>query len=529
VQSNTIIKWGLRAAGLVVVLIILGITTLFVLINQTVDSIYGGQAELADHAQFQTDIAPSAITNVSVLSPDGAEMLADRTVLLDGGNIVSITQDTVPPEGVFVIDGQGKFLIPGLTDSHAHLHRSPNDFLLYVANGVTQIRSMNGSSADLVLRDEIKNGRIGPHYYVSSPSMNSHDGWAAVMDVLPVPAWMPEFMQIWFIETAFSVQSTPNAKQAAKEARAFIQRGHDGMKLYGFLNMESYRAILDVAEELDVPTAGHLPDAMPLSELRTTKLGEIAHIEEIVKALRREFSNLGSQGDETYLALVERRKDEIIADLVANDIAVHTTLWYTESLYDQIFDLETKIKEVRLEYANPGIVEGAPGSGSGWLPGSNKFETYYAGDTPEEIAGGKERWRDREEAHHILLRAMVEGGVTILAGTDANGWLTVPGFSLHDELQSLNRAGMSPAQTLYSATAAPAELIRNNAGKIEAGRRADLVLLNANPLIDIENTTSINTVILNGRVFERTQLDAMLGAVKAANASSRNFDLSLYQ
>jgi len=528
VQSKTIKKWSLRAAGLIVVLIALGMITLFILITGTVDRIYGGQTVIAGHSQFQTDIKPTAITNVNVLSPDGTEMLAGRTVLMDEGKILSVAQNGSVPDGVSVIDGRGKYLIPGLTDSHAHLQRSPNDLLLYVANGVTQIRSMGGSDADLDLKREIENGRIGPHFYVSSPSMNSADGFGAVGEDM-FPSWIPEPIILWFVENAFNTYVASDAKQAAKDARTFIEDGHDGLKLYGFLNMESYRAILDVAEELDVPTAGHMPDAMLLSELRTTKLGEIAHIEEIVKALRREFSSLENQGNETFLSYVEGRKDEIIADLIASDIAVQSTLWYTESLFDQIFDLETKIKEVRLEYANPGIVEGAPSSGTGWLPGSNKFQTYYAGDTPEEIAVGKERWRDREKAHHILLKAMVEGGVTILAGTDANGWLTVPGFSLHDELQSLNRGGMSPAQTLNTATAAPAKLINNNAGIIEAGRRADLVLLNQNPLLDIENTTSIDTVILNGKVLDRDRLDAMLEAVKAANASSRNFDLNLYK
>lgn len=520
-------KWSLRAGGVIFILIMLAMIGLYVWVNQTVDRIYGGQTEIADHVQFQVDARPTAITNVSLLSPDGTEMLADRTVLLDSGKIISIEQNGPVPDGMLVVDGQGKYLIPGLTDSHAHLQRSSNDLLLYVANGVTQIRSMGGSDADLDLKRQIENGRTGPNFYVSSPSMNSADGFGSVGEGA-FPNWIPEPIIIWFVEKAFNTHITHNPEQAAKDARAFIEAGHDGIKLYGFLTLESYRAILDVAEERNVPTAGHLPEAMPLSDLRTTKLQEIAHIEEIVKALQREFGHFESQDSEVFLALVERRKSNIIADLVANDIAVHSTLWYTESLYDQVYDLEAKIREIRLEYANPGIVEGDPNSGTGWLPGLNKFQTYL-GDTPEEIAEGKKYWKAQEEAHHILLKAMIESGVTILAGTDANGWLTVPGFSLHDELRALNRAGLSPVQTLYSATAAPAHRINNNAGVIAVGRRADLVLLTQNPLTDIEHTTSIDTVIVNGRVFNRAQLDAMLEAVKTANTSSRNFDLSLYQ
>jgi len=522
-RSNIIVKWSLRAAGLIIVLTVLAVMALFVLTNRLVDSIYGGQTVVAGHVQFQTDVKPTAITNVSVLSPDGTGMLADRTVLLDDGEIISVVQDGSVPDGMTIINGQGKFLIPGLVDSHVHVQRSPNDLLLYVANGVTQIRSMGGSESDLILRQEIENGRIGPHFFVSSTAMSSDSVLTSAG-----PDWFSGPLAVWFAELAFNMHSTPNADQAAKDARSFAQDGYDGFKLYGFLDMDSYRAILDVADELDVPTVGHLPDTMPLSELRTTKLREIAHIEEIVKGLLNEFGGFNDQGGSAFLGLVESRKEEIIADLAANDIAVHSTLWFTESLKEQVFNLEAAIVDVPLEYANPGIVEGHSSTDNGWLPGSNKFQTY-AGDTPEEVSLSRDFWDAREKAHHILLEAMVEGGVTILAATDANGWLMIPGFSLHDELQSLNRVGMSPAQTLYAATAAPAKQINNNAGVIEAGRRADLVLLNENPLANIENTTSIDTVIQNGRVLGRAKLDAMLEAVKAANAASRKFDIGKYQ
>jgi hypothetical protein len=522
-QSHTIVKWGLRAAGLFVGFIVLVITAIGLLTARTADRVYGGQTTVVEHRQFQTEIQPTAITNVNVLSSDGAEMLANRTVLLDGGKIISVVESGAVPDEVFVIDGQEKFLIPGLIDSHVHLQRSPNDLLLYVANGVTQIRSMGGSDADLVLKREIENGRIGPKFYVSSPAMNSAD-----MLTSRGPDWFSGPLAIWFIEEAFNIHATPNTAGAAQDARSFAQKGYDGIKLYGFLEMESYNRILDVAQELDIPTVGHLPDAMPLSELRTTKLREIGHIEEIVKALFEESRSFSNQDDDSFLELVESRKDQIIADLVENDIAVHSTLWLTESFIDQIFDLETKITEVKLEYANPGIVEGHSVTENGWLPGNNKFQTY-AGNTPEEIAGNRGFWEAREDAHHILLEAMIAGGVKILAATDANGWLTIPGFSLHHELQALNRAGMTPAQTLRAATAAPAEAINNNAGIIEPGRRADLVLLNKNPLMDIKNTRTIDSVILNGRVLDSTRLDAMLEAVEIANASSREYDISLYK
>lgn len=511
---------------MIAALIVLAMVAAVVMTNRTVDYIYGGQTEVVDPAHFSVEAQTTAITNVSVLSPDGMEMLPGRTVMVSDGQIVSIAENDEDLGDVARIDGTGKFLIPGLVDSHVHLQRSPNDLLLYLANGVTQIRSMGGSDADVALKREIENGRIGPHYYVSSPSMNSHDGFGG--SGISAPEWIPGSVVTWLVENIANTHVTTSPEEAAKDARDFIDDGYDGIKLYGFLNMESYRAILDTAEELDVPTVGHLPDAMPLSELRTTKLGEIGHLEELVKALMNEFGSIDEKGGDAFLQFVERRADEVASDLAANDVAVQTTLRFSESFAEQVFDLEGALSRTPLEYANPGIVEGTAALGFGWLPDNNKF-AQLAGSTPEERAGAKEFWTAREEAHRILLKALIRAGVTIIAGTDANGWLSVPGFSLHDELQSLNSAGMTPAQALYTATAAPAERIANNAGVIAVGRRADLVLVDQNPLDDIANTRAINAVIVNGRVLDRALLDRMLGAVEAANAASREFDISAYQ
>lgn len=530
-QTQRIKKWVFRSVGVVLVLIMLAVLALSLLINRTMDLVYGGQTSVVDHNLFQIEAQPVAITGVSLLSPDGTEMLADRTVLIENGHIVAVDHRGSVPEGMSTIDGRGKYLIPGLTDSHVHLQRSANDLLLYVANGVTQIRSMGGSDFDLELKREIEAGRIGPHYYVSSPSMNSADGFGSAADTFP--SWIPDSVAIWMAENMYRIHISLSAPESAEDAKSFIESGYDGIKLYGFLTAESYRAILDAADELGVPTAGHIPDDIPLSELESIKLGEIAHIEEIVKKLQGEFESglFPFEGD--FLEYVESRKDKIAADLASNDIAVHSTLWLAESFQRQVYDLENKLAEIELEYANPGIVEGVPASASGsvfggWLPGRNKFQTY-AGNTPEDIESSKNYWRNFEDAHRRLAKAMIDSGVTILAATDATAWLVIAGFSLHDELETLTNAGMTPAQALYSATAAPAQIINNNAGVIDVGYRADLVLLNQNPLEHIANTRSIDTVILKGKVLDRAMLDGMLEAVRVANGSSRTMDISLYQ
>ena len=123
---------------------------------------------------------------------------------------------------------------------------------------------------------------------------------------------------------------------------------------------------------------------------------------------------------------------------------------------------------------------------------------------------------------------MVDKGVKILAGTDSNIPVMVPGFALHDELKSLTQSGMSPSQALLSATTIPANWMKIRSGKILPDYRADLVLLNKNPLDNIENTKTIEMVIMNGKVFNRNQLDAILNTVKETNDRSRNKEISSF-
>ena len=508
---KTLSKW---LFGLIIFLLILATAYLVWFING-VNTINGADTELADHAAFASPIELTAITDVNVLSPDGKTMLPNRTVVVDGGKIVSVTSGDTVPADAMVINGRGKYIIPGLVDSHTHILKSRNDLLLYVANGVTHIRDLGGPPEHLKLREEIEQGRVGPRMFVSSPPINS-------MGLLK-----GTFFEIM---TLFH-KTTRSAEHAKKLVKEFADQGYDAIKTY-HLDMPSYRAVNELAAELGIPTTGHFPLSMELSELAVTQQKEVAHIEEIVRILIREFGSINEKGSDAFYAHVEARSDDVIDDILANDITVNSVLWFMESIHDQFSDLEAELKSVQIEYANPGRVEGtidAPGDfKAGWLPGDNQFEAVSA-PSEQEYKENDIYWLAREKAHHILLKAMVRRGVRIIAGTDAGANLVVPGFSLHDELQSLNLGGMTPTQALATATINPAQMMNSNAGAIEVGRRADLLVLDKNPLADINNTRAINTVILNGRVFGRDKLDAMLAAVKKANENSRKYNIDEYR
>ncbi|MCL1035949.1 amidohydrolase family protein [Shewanella submarina] len=500
-----IMKGGLWLGAVSLTLVVLFIYSA----HGDIKKLYGADTQLVDSSQFMPTDGPLLIRNVSILSPNGEQMLPATDVLIEDGKIAAIGDDIVAPKKLFEVDGAGKFLIPGLVDSHAHVMHSENDLLLYLANGVTHIRELAGSEKHLALRDEIGAGRLGPRMYVASPQLDT-DGF-----------WLGLYRD--FTRFSRNVYDPETAREVVWE---LDRKGYDAIKLYD-LNVETYRAINAEAGIAGIPTLGHLPVDMDLDELSSTGQQEIAHIEELVKLLLRDFGSVRQQGTDAFRDFAAERSDRIAKDLAGNQIAVHSVLWFMESIERQFDDLENLLGEVRLEYANPGIVEGNQYAGFGWLPERNRFRRDDA-DSVEENELLMDFWQARKDAHHLLLKAMIANGVVLLAATDSNADLVVPGFSLHDELQSLNQAGMSIPEVLKSATSHPADLMNSNAGYIEEGKRADLVLLNKNPLVQMGNTRSIEAVIVNGRYLQRKQLDAMLQSVKEANNRSREMDIGHY-
>lgn len=480
--------------------------------NYGLNKMYGAHTDVVDHQQFNSKTIPVAINNVNLLSPEGDRFIPNQTVLLDKGLIMAI--DSVPQksEQMKIINGEGKFLIPGLIDAHVHLFKSQNDLLLYVANGVTQIRELIGSEEILTWKKEVQEGRLGPEMYVASPRLGSFGT-----------------MEGWFMSWAQGYDNITTAKDGEKAVEAYHKQGYDGVKIYSQLNKETYEAICQAAEKLGMGVMGHIPFSTELSEIYLSSQSDIAHFEEIMNALNREFGYYNGGNVEEFLAFVDKRCEEVANNLIKHNITITSTLWGTKHLVEQKYDLENLLKEVKLEYVNTGLCEWselAPG-GPGWLPEVNMY-TVPKGLTPEESAGRKYHWETYIRAEQLVARKLISRGVKIMAGTDANIPVRVPGFSFHDELESLKEVGMSTEKILQSATKIPADWMKSNAGEIVPQRKANLVLLDKNPLTDIRNTTTINTVFLNGRVLDRGTLDQMLNAVRVANDSCRKKDISRF-
>lgn len=506
-KYTSIKKWTL---GTILTLITVSIVSC-VGVKSQIKQHLGTNTERVNPSTFKTPSTPLAIKNVSVLTVDCTKMIDSLTVLIKDNKIIQIDKDVNISSEYKIIDGTGKYLIPGLVDTHVHLHDSKNDLLLFLANGVTHISEMFGQERHLNWRKEAEEGALSPKIYVATRKVGSQKGLVRKIK-----------------SRFFGSQSNyTTPKKARKAVRKFREQGYDAIKLSTFLNAEIYDALTDEAKKQNIPAIGHLTSEVGLKGLYTSGQSQLAHLEEITKSTMVDFGGLDSSNTEEYKAYLRMNVDSIARKFKEINMIVSSTAWIIESIPKQNFDIENFLKTVKLEYQNPGEIEGSKFA-KGWLPGNNSYENMGIKNDPDLTNKHKLFWNAYVDAIHIMGRALVNNNVTIITGTDSNAPGVVAGFSLHDELESLSKIGMSNTQVLYAATMAPAEWMKSDAGKIEEGSRADLVLLTKNPLEDINNTRSIEAVIANGKFLNRVTLDKILQAIKDANNNSRKKNIDKF-
>jgi imidazolonepropionase-like amidohydrolase len=379
--------------------------------------------------------------------------------------------------GARVIDGRGKFLIPGLWDMHVHTAIAGGRALLglYVANGVTGVRDMAGDWPTLRgWRDDIAAGRlVGPRIVASGPYLEGGD--------IPVPHLLAR---------------TPEEGRAGVDS--LVELGVDFVKVHGQLTRETYFAIARRARERGIPFAGHVPRAVGSADASDSGQRSIEHLLAIPApctpaesaALVPRYPVQGALG---------RCSSADLAPLYARFVRNHT--WVTPTFVAQV------------EVAGwPG--HSVPGDSlAHYLPDSLRAFVARIFPMPDSIPPGADsvgRAMLAKRMHQVA--AMHRAGVAVLTGTDAPLRNSPPGFGLHEEMLLLVRGGLSPFEVLQAATLEPARYfgMLDSAGVVAPGRLADLVLLDANPLEDIRNTRKIRAVIANGRLFEAHDLQRLV-------------------
>jgi imidazolonepropionase-like amidohydrolase len=410
-----------------------------------------------------------AFVNVNVVPMDRDRVLAGQTVVVQDGRITAVgpAATTSVPAGAIRVDGQRKYLMPGLAEMHGHIPppSQPAQYIedvlfLYVANGVTTVRGMQGAPGQLALRDRVNKGElVGPTLYLAGPSFNGN-----------------------------TVKTPDQAAQLVREQKS---QGWDLLKVQGGLSVATYDAMARTAKEVGIPFAGHVPADVGL--VHAIEMGQqtFDHIDGFVEYLE----GAGRPVDEGKLREIVRRVRDAGAWIVPT-MAVWETLQGT-------LDEKTVTGYPELKYMPVQQVQQ-------W---TKAFQTRVAGPQYNQAAA-----RQIIDNRMRILRALHEGGVRILLGTDAPQQFSVPGFSVHREMTRMIAAGMTPYDVVKAGSQNVGAYFKDKDafGTIEVGKRADLILVEGNPLQDVANIARRAGVMARGRWLTESDIQARLGRIAAA-------------
>ena len=433
-----------------------------------------------------------AIANVTVIDGTGAAPRAHQTVLVGGHRILRIgaSRRTPVPPGVQVIDGTGRYLVPGLWDMHVHAwNRQPFE-RIYLSAGIVGIREM-GTGVDPLWggegiwrwREQVRTGQApGPRVFAAGFILN---GGA------------PEHQPVQFFKAAH----TPQAARAWVDSLA--GRGADFIKVYSALSPESYAAIASAAKEHGLPFAGHVPARVGVRAASLAGQRSIEHLygflvaassaeDDVRRELEAELDATTIPSAAAQLAEVRMTErlaatyDSARADSLFRLLAANGT-WVTPTL---VTSADPRCPGSPLPVPDSAALAGVPSMLHGFV--------RLRADSADMVANACRRLPLMLQ----LTRDMHRAGVRLLAGSDAPNPGIVPGVGLHQEMELLVRAGLTPMEALQAATRNAARYLgmESTHGTIEAGKAADLVILSHDPLEDIRNTRRIHAVVSNGVV-----------------------------
>jgi imidazolonepropionase-like amidohydrolase len=441
----------------------------------------------------------TAFVDVSVLPMDRERVLEHQNVIVRGERIeiVGPTASTRVPDGATRIDGRGKFLMPGLAEMHAHIPgaNAPEQVIsdimyLYIANGITTIRGMLGAPNQFSWRDRAaRNEIVAPYILLAGPSLNQN--------------------------------SATSALAAMTVVQQNAQAGYDLQKIHPGFGREIYDSATAAAKRLNFKMAGHVPVEVGLRRALEVKQ-DIDHLDGYLEAAVPElvFAKIIHPTEvitwSEILRSIDRVKiPQLVRATVSAGIYNTPTMYLWENLWGAI-NVDSMARLPEMKYVPRQWVQG-------WINQKNNRIPF---DTQNNITPDDRK--NLIEFRRALLAALADGEALLLMGTDSPQMFNVPGFALHHELQLMRRSGLSPYQVLQSGTVNVGRYTREvlgkpgNFGTVAAGLRADLVLLDANPLTDLNNITRRAGVMARGRWFTAAELNAGLEAMAARHAGTTN-------
>jgi imidazolonepropionase-like amidohydrolase len=429
------------------------------------------------------------ITDVNIVDVTTGKISKSMSLLIEGDRIAAVRQSIRPAVNDSVINASGKFMIPGLWDMHTHvLGDYKKNFALLLANGITGIRNLHSTvknplHALAIIRQELKEGILmGPRLVANGQIIDGE------------PAFWP------------STYIVRNADEARKAVDSLVRGGAEFIKVYNHLSREAYFAIADECKKRNIPFEGHVPYLITVAEAAHAGQKSFEHNNGLLEAcsnMELELKQVKerSRGNDSLMTLSVKQL------IVAHDTQKRTEMisllakgkvWQCPTLVVYIATLDST------EIFNP------------VLKRYSSEDTYKAALADYEYFKSHP-WSQALEQQLVnmnmaLIKDMSSQGVPLLAGTDVGNPGIMPGYSLHKELSHFVKAGLTTLETLQAATINPAIFFEKETelGTIAIGKFADLLILDANPLTNIENTNKIHAVIVNGKYLSRQRLDSLL-------------------
>lgn len=439
------------------------------------------QGTTEDRAPAET--AHIAFTGAHVLPMDGDRVLEAHTVLVRGDRILAVGPDgtILIPEGTRRIEAEGGWLLPGLAEMHGHLPSpqvqagTPEDVLfLYLAHGITTVRGMLGQPDQLEMRDAIEAGELlGPRLFVGSPPLTGG--------------------------------SARDPESAEALVRQYHGLGYDHLKVHEGLSPDTYRRIAETAHELGLHFGGHVADAVGLRVALAEGQATIDHLDNVLEAVVELKTPDAPPTQLAPAAVVQGFDEDRLAEVVAILHREGAAVVPTEALWGSIFG-STPLKELReqhpeIRYMPKPLIQS-------WHQQIQGYRSFFAQNgTGDRIL----------ELRKTALAAIHRAGIPILLGTDSPQIYSVPGFSMHREMEHMVAAGMTPYEVLVSGTRNVAEFYgeEGHSGIVAPGARADLILVQGDPRQDLAALRDPRGVMHAGRWLDSEAIEVGLARIEA--------------
>ena len=426
------------------------------------------------------------LENVHVVDVISGSIYENQNIVVDSGMIKAVVSD-IPPSASFKerIDGSGSYVLPGLTEMHAHIPSPPvseqrieETLYLYLSGGVTTIRGMLGHPYHLELRRKVAAGDVlGPRVFTSSPSLNGN--------------------------------TVTSPEEARQKVRQYATDGYDFLKIHPGIRLDVFDTLVATARREQIPFAGHVPVAVGIRHALESGYATIDHVDGYLEGLVPESAGVNPEDNGFFgFNFTDLAEEERMDDLIA--LTRDQKVWVvpTQSLFERWFaptEADSLLAQPEMRYMPKSTLQN-------W----KRVKEQYM----EDPAWDPEKWKRFDALRLEFIRRLHNQGYGLLLGSDAPQLFNVPGFSLRHEMAGMRRAGLQPVEILRMGTIDPARFFGQEDlwGSVEEGKAADLIMVGENPLEDLEALEGLKGVMVGGTWLSREALDTRLEEI-ARNAA----------